>query len=210
MIFQHTWRKVLTGEKSQTRRLVKDGQGWASDKYDNDVHSVVINHNGKLVYVRGKTYAVTPARTHPTLIYHPEHPCYGIDIIDPGDDHYQMAKSGEWNYRGQGYIQARIRITDIRREDVRNISYEDACAEGFRDKDPAAVIADTVYGGFLKTWCKMHDKRAVWEFDPQRVDYWINTGKRRELVGFGTVKEIIANRPAERYQAWVLTFEVVK
>lgn len=205
MLFQHTWRKVLTGEKSQTRRLVKPDQMM----FDRSLPTAVFMATGRsrIVYEVGKTYAVQPSRTHPAMIYHPEHPCYGIDIIHPGDDHYQMAKSGEWNYRGQGYIQARIRIADIRREDVRGISYEDACAEGFKHPDG---IADTIYGGFLHTWCKMHDKQAVWEFDPQRVDYWINTGKRRELVGFDTVKDVIANRPAKFYEAWVLTFELVK
>ena len=207
MIFQHTWRKVLGGEKTQTRRLVKDGEYLGKYLGKAWMETTVSLSNGKAKYQVMQTRVVQPSRNHPTLIYHPEHPCYGIDIIEPGDSHYQQAKSGEWNYRGQGYIQARIRITDIRREDVRNISYEDACAEGFKHKDG---VADTIYGNFLNTWCKMHDKKAVWKFDPQQVDYWINTGKRRELVGFDTVKEIIASRPAERYDAWVLCFELVK
>lgn len=101
---------------------------------------------------------------------------------------------------GRGKKQVgRIRIISIRCEDVRNISVDDARAEGFEGP-----------GEFLNAWCGFYDKRARWEFDPQRVDYWINTGKRRELVGWDTVLKIISARPAELYQAWVIAFELVR
>ena len=73
---------------------------------------------------------------------------------------------------------ARIRITDIRREDVSNISFEDAVAEGFPDEFE-----------FMRTWLKMYDKQVF------RDEYW----------GLKT----LAARPAERYDAWALTFELV-
>jgi hypothetical protein len=82
---------------------------------------------------------------------------------------------------------ARIRILQIRLMDVRYISAQGAVDEGFID----------IYA-FLKVWCKMHDP-----------------------VGYKVVKPItslytvlpripLLDRPAERYRAWVLNFELVK
>lgn len=72
----------------------------------------------------------------------------------------------------------RIRITGIRREDVRDISWDDANAEGF--ESPL---------GFLDTWVRMHDKPMA------PLDNW-------------TIPKL-PERPAERYQAWVIEFELV-
>jgi hypothetical protein len=147
MIFQHTWQKVLSGEKTQTRRIVKPGQYQRRDFDLPGAPIVQVAHtkNGvvgtgtPVVYNVGSTYAVQPARTAKAI--------------------------------------ARIRILSIRREDVRDISADDAFREG--------------YGGivdFLRVWTSMHDKSAV-EFPNLRYLY---------------------DRPAEHYQAWVLTFELVK
>lgn len=207
MQFQHTHALVLSGQKTQTRRIVKPGDhliyhGEYAEltAFGMDYGTLDGVYNGQRpVYRIGSKYAVQPARTKPMIYWR-----YS-DMTGTGYEVLQQSYSPE--LANWGWKPARIRITSIEREDVRNISYEDACAEGFKHEDG---VADTIYGGFLNTWCKMHDKKAVWKFDPQNVDYWINTGKRRELVGFHTVKEIIANRPAERYTAWALTFELVK
>jgi len=74
---------------------------------------------------------------------------------------------------------ARIRITNIRRQDVREIDAYDARAEGF-----------ATWMSFLDTWLLMHDKPML-----SKWEHWI---KRLE------------DRPAERYQAWALTFELVR
>jgi hypothetical protein len=173
MIFQHTWEKVLSGEKTQTRRIVKPGDFLNS--------GVVFNEKKHTRYAVGSTYAVQPSRTHPAIIYNPEHPCYGIDVIQPGDDHYNLAKSGVWNYQGQGYRQARIRIMEIRLEDIRQISDEDIQAEGFAH-DPEE---------FFETWCVMHD--------PAILPFYTAMYRRGWLYP----------QPAYKYQAWVLTFCLV-
>lgn len=195
MQFNKTWEKVLSGEKTQTRRLVKDDEFMAR-RYTTYIDTslpvayleTVLNANNRTVYQVSKTYAVTPARTHPALIYCPDHPCYGIDIIQPGDSHYQLAKEGKWDYRGQGYIQARIRITDIRRQDVRDISQEDARAEGFDNRQ-----------AFMFVWLAMHDKPAL---EPYRTHNLPD--------GFKSAVLYVRSRPAKFYEAWVLTFEMVK
>lgn len=88
--------------------------------------------------------------------------------------------------RGKKAI-ARIEITEIRREDVREISDEDVVAEGF-----------TAFSGFIKTWIKMHDPKAhlAHQIEPmtsQRTFQWMSEG-----------------RPPKLYQAWALTFRLVE
>lgn len=60
MIFQHTWQQVLSGEQTQTRRLVEFGD------YESN-HGVVTRFSqgypdGRIVYEVGKTYSVQPGR----------------------------------------------------------------------------------------------------------------------------------------------------
>lgn len=85
---------------------------------------------------------------------------------------------------------ARIRITGIRMEDVRNISGADVEAEGFSD----------MYA-FLETWCKMHDPAAL----GSHINYvmWV------EHHGYD-VLQWLATRPVEKYQCWALTFCLVQ
>jgi len=128
MIFQHTWEKVLSGQKTQTRRIVKAGDyakyqflliafiadGQLSDETRSHKNPIeFIERDRKVIYSTDKTYA---AKTY---------------AVQPA--------------RGQKAV-GRIRITSIRREDVRNVSDEDVKAEGF--DDPAF---------FFETWCSMHD-----------------------------------------------------
>lgn len=80
---------------------------------------------------------------------------------------------------------ARIRILGIRREDVRDISDADVQAEGFES-----------WMSFMLTWTKMHDPKFCQE-------WW-----RDELSV--TPRYLKSQRPAARYDAWALTFEVVK
>lgn len=80
---------------------------------------------------------------------------------------------------------ARIRITEICREDVRHIGAEDVVAEGFLSRF-----------AFWRVWCGMHDKAAL----PLVND----------ALNGGAASKAWHERPDERYQAWVLSFELVK
>ena len=84
---------------------------------------------------------------------------------------------------------ARAFLTDIRREDVRNISDEDVKAEGYAQIDE-----------FFKAWCAMHDQPALREYD-RRQQYAMDMSMRDFLIG---------KRPDNRYQAWVLTFHLAR
>lgn len=59
MIFQHTLEPVLTGQKTQTRRLAKAGE---TAVYDADHALVEVRANGRVKYRVGGTYAVQPSR----------------------------------------------------------------------------------------------------------------------------------------------------
>lgn len=155
MIFQHTWQKVLSGEKTQTRRIVRPDDlpmfhTANSLRFYPDVYSGyrgVRKTDGTYKWQVGKTYAVQPGRGKPAV--------------------------------------ARIRLTVIRREDVRDISDPDIEAEGFDD-----------FFDFFDVWTDMHDH----SFNKR---YLYNADMGYEWDNYG-----LAKRPAERYQAWALTFEV--
>jgi hypothetical protein len=107
MLFQYTWEKVLRGEKTQTRRIVKPGEHFnemgattivtgsffRQMTFADDYHYAVITPAGRIKWEVGKTYAVQPGRGQPAV--------------------------------------GRIRITAIRKERIGDITEEDAIAEGF-------------------------------------------------------------------------------
>lgn len=162
MIFQHTWQKVLSGEKTQTRRLAApkpDGTSLAGCEmisFPMGRKSVTRGSRDDMRWNTkwqvGKTYAVQPGRGKKAI--------------------------------------ARIRITDIRREDVREISDQDIWAEGFKD-----------YVDFWSTWCNMHDSKVDVE---NLVDGWQGSSEIGE-----SLYTYLTDRPADRYQAWVIEFELV-
>jgi len=155
MIFQHTHELVLTGRKTQTRRIQKPWQ--ALMRFDfgeaDPLHGepfVCDTRTGRVVYQAGKTYAVQSGRGKPAI--------------------------------------GRIYIEDISSQDVRKIRDEDVRAEGFASKV-----------NFLETWTQMHDKPA----HVRLLEY--------QRLGLPHVWEnYLQNRPAERYQAWVLEFQLVR
>ena len=199
MIFQHTFEKVLDGSKTQTRRLVKSGD-YAANKigiYIPDVNA----HNKEFGFLWDLN---NPYRTSN----------YGTCIVSEGgrckwqigcDYAVQPA-------RGKAAV-ARIRVTNIRQEDVRLISVEDAKAEGF--KDPLQ---------FLETWVSMHDG-AVGFFKPSDhkeelagIDLDTPDDCYRQWLGRKlnwqdqTAEQVMTNiygRQTDKYMAWALAFELV-
>ena len=84
--------------------------------------------------------------------------------------------------RGQKAV-ARIRILQISKQDVRHITAEEARAEGFNSEVE-----------FFEVWCKMHDPKGFELLAKPYYGHWMD----------------FLHRPAERYTAWVIRFELVK
>lgn len=124
-------------------------------------------------------------------------------IIRPGEDLLNgVVYTSEWRKvyevgksyavqpgRGKKAI-GRIKITNIRSQDVRDISDEDIAAEGFRSDHHY-----TAQYRFLHTWVLMHDSRVS--------DFYTFPKYFYDFQQFLT-------RPDERYQAWVIEFELME
>lgn len=190
MIFQHTLDKVLSGKKSQTRRLIK-GVNLAVDIYGNPGATdspnfdllgpiqVVTTEKGRLLYEVGQIHAVQPGRGKPTI------QCVVLRTAEGTIRKVVDENSGQLFQTLAEPL--RIQIAAIRYEDVRNISAEDARAEGFESQ------AD-----FLGTWCMMHD--ATWA---KRERCFVATSP--DLI-IKTLLNEMHTRPVGRYRAWALTF----
>lgn len=155
-------QKILTGEKTQTRRIVKPGE-WL----------VELDGGGKIVFrepttpkwITGQSYAIQPG-TKATI--------------------------------------GRFKLLDIRREQVQDITLEDAVAEGIRGRNLHDVFAAN--GQFLR-------RQYEW-----RWDYECETWKRgvnfSEQDSFMTLWDSINSGPGQRWddnpEVWVLVFEVVE
>jgi hypothetical protein len=84
----------------------------------------------------------------------------------------------------------RYRVEAIWRQDVRTLTLGQVEAEGFSDE---------LWVGFWWTWCSMHD-RVKWD------EFVTPDGFPRS----GTeVKQMLMERPSERYQAWRMTIRVL-
>ena len=104
MIFQHSWKAVLDGTKTQTRRLCKPGDFarnfWGTALGD-DLRIGMSGDNNRI----GRVFSQSRLKWQVLETY----------AVQPG--------------RGQKAI-TRIRITGIRQERLQDISEEDAVAEG--------------------------------------------------------------------------------
>lgn len=194
MIFQHTWGKVLLGQKTQTRRLFR-----------NENFDANWGPSGILVDAGMCNSAVIDEGEMKDIV------CVFAANSDDGrlyNEHFK-SKRRKWvvgsTYpvqpgRGEKSV-GRIQIVGIRREDVRHISEADAQAEGYGSIDD-----------FLATWILMHDAgiRNI-QFDNRVPDgQWLFMVKGEwHAVDFGNLATVLESRPAHRYQAWVIEFKVV-
>jgi Txe/YoeB family toxin of Txe-Axe toxin-antitoxin module len=153
MIFQETWRWVVWQSvntklpKTQTRRLVKNGEYGILNPDMSGTYTQVLNANRRILYEVGHTYPVIAARCLPMVHIRPD----GLAVENVHQDKvYMQAES----YKSTGYRPARVRITRIRREDVRGISNEDRATEGFQHARD-----------FLHMWLKINDPtlhKQIW------------------------------------------------
>ncbi len=129
MIFKQI-DEIITGQKTQTRRLVKPGEytwicGMAilpNHERPIPAYSQICSESGRVRFERFKTYAVCPGRGKPGLWWR-----------QFGDQPHQYAyvlPDKDFGRVDYGYQPLRIKITSLRREQLQDISEADAKAEG--------------------------------------------------------------------------------
>lgn len=121
-------QKILTGEKVQTRRIVKSGERF----FENSRGKAVFTEQ-RTKWVTGQTYAIQPGRTKASI--------------------------------------GRFKLLDIRRELARDISEQDAIAEGVElnhyycdegtDLDPTPIHRCEPVGKFLELFESINGKAAL-------------------------------------------------
>ncbi len=62
MIFRHTWIKILSGQKTQTRRLVRDSDRLWSVEHEGRELEKVLWRGERVKWRTGRSYAVQPDR----------------------------------------------------------------------------------------------------------------------------------------------------
>lgn len=184
--------KIVTRDKTQTRRPVKADEVLRQIESPHGGYKPigVYQHNRAKMLI-GKDYAVVPGRGKRTVLWIPNSGrwCTPDDEIyaEMYDARTTVTLDTVFAPPGEGFEFLRIRICDIRREDVRKISLDDAIDEGFNTRNE-----------FWEVWCGFYDKPAleiIAAHKPHNV-----------IVQAGLLQE----RPDELYQAWAYTFEILR
>ena len=167
VIFQYTWKKVLNGEKTQTRRL---WQPLHYTRWDDGRQTVM-----RVLGVTAEEY--TAWQRHYQKSSTPEF--FKTRVQWKIGRTYALQRG-----RGKPAV-ARIRITNIWPESLQNITEEDARAEGFHTEycpvcggDGSAEDGECIACGgtgifasardeFIRTWRMIHTARGTrWDDDP--------------------------------------------
>lgn len=175
--------KIVLEVKTQTRRPIKAGEELVGKFGIKTVLS-----NGRIKWQVGREYSVQYGRGLPTRLWNQGHQYLLPYHMYPEREFDAMNDDGRHWIGDEDFYPLKIRILDILFEDVRNISEDDAIAEGFEHAE------NTARWGFLETWASFYDKP------------FFKLLQSSEML---RQYEIDA-RPYNLYQAWVLKFEMVK
>lgn len=185
LIFKpHLIKQIVEGNKTQTRRPVKVG--------DTEVLTELMPNEWRFdAVLRGKKQirwhyvdaerSVVWGRGKPAVVW-----C-------KADKTFYMphSKNEQAQFLDAGYEVLRIRITKIRRENVRMISLADSVAEGFEDQL-----------GFVRVWTNFYDSAGA-----GLVLAYDHGGNITHSVE--TLFVALMDRPHDLYDGWALDFEVV-
>jgi hypothetical protein len=172
--------KIISGEKSQTRRLIKEGEQesyfcqnfYLSNTSEHNVFAVkgtisIVYNTTELKRKRwqvGKTYSVQMGRNKPGIWYDTETKVvhHNFPAGEPLAKKFKGLKE-EWKKHYPNVIPLRIRITAIRKEKLLDITEEDAKKEGFKSKLD-----------FLRAFCLINGKRSQSANEPMwNPEVWV-------------------------------------
>ena len=187
MIFRQ-YMEIISGKKTQTRRVVKPGEFAFDHDHHNGRIQCVTTNTGRVKWEVGKTYAVVPKRGAHTVYHSGAWGIFGkvflptrqwmiTQFCDP-----VSPKRIEDFLKNEGYIPLRIRITAIRQEYLNEITEADAKAEGVEPSERYDI--DHLDGfmsyvaGYEQFWDKINgktkgarrrDNPRVWALTFERV-----------------------------------------
>lgn len=198
MIFKpHLLDKILAGQKTQTRRPAYEGETAINPfgapimlTADNEISHYfvireVVSASGKTRFKVGKSVAAQPGRGKAAPMVASLRTADGVirKIVtdESGDLLWAIASP------------ARILITELRYEDVRNITHIDSVAEGFSDQ-----------WEFWQTWGSFYIPKAIdYIINKQRI-VDISKAPRAEIIEFAY--EFLLSCADEPFRAWAITF----
>ena len=155
MIFKQV-DEILSGQKTQTRRVVKPGEGMYEA-------SLALTAAGNVKWAVGKTYAVVPKRGLPgvwwkmvgtvALTHNGMHEYHYPSNPDAAAIALPVTRA---ELEKRGFRPLRIRILAIRQERLQDITEDDAKAEGVSSK-----------GEYAKLWNRINKRKGTrWSDNP--------------------------------------------
>ena len=137
MIFKQV-DAILSGSKTQTRRVVKPGEGMYKE-------ALALTAAGNVKWAVGRTYAVQPGRGLSGLMWIEN---WAEDTTEPDGTFSTVPvyKPNRALFTDNGWREFRIRITAIRQERLQDISEADAKAEGVADVEAYRALWQAING----------------------------------------------------------------
>lgn len=195
---EHRPQQIWDGEKTLTSRPFRQGDlfhaAWQM------LPDAVISASGRVKYRVGDVCGIKPKRQHPVCVVDAnsavvtdlkaEYEC-AFRRDAPDDISLKQMRDALLEVglpELKDYTLLRVKVLEIKRIDVRDITGEEAVAEGFRDK---------IF--FLETWCRLYDpvmnERMA---DCEHAPWYPNH-----------CPLFLGERPDELYDAWLLRFQRV-
>jgi len=164
MIFgKKSIQDILNNKKSQTRRLVKEGEIGPGD-FGNSV--MILKNNiypGRIKWQVGKSYAVCPGRGKKGLLYCPK--CYSISAYSK-----EVWCAIKKNHKEEIKMKPlRVVIKSIRKEKLNEISLLDAHKEGY--KNTTYFIQE--FNLINKGWSYVESFRKVMKDEMWNPEIWV-------------------------------------
>jgi hypothetical protein len=172
--------EILSGKKTQTRRIVKPDHNWLTPSLEdrttvlkvwNETLDDYVPTHGPTIYAVGHTYAVVPKRGEACLWWGEDEngsrysftPQYQQWCAAAGDDYTAYTED---DLRRDGCAPMRIRITAIRREPLQAITEADARAEGVESVEAYRELWDSINNRKGARW---PDNPWVWVLEFELV-----------------------------------------